>query len=398
MSSRQKLELPVRVVSAPRFLERGVLVRERVGPDPDLVEQARDPHRARCSPSCSPGEETAPRDDLVHGRALLVVHSTSSRVCFGAGKTIEAQASSQSASGSTRRNLVTRRSSARGSRTSDSCRTVSTSCAVGDQPVVEARQPANEVGCPGDRPLRRPALRDQGLAGDAVERVAGDVDQPDRRAHHAAEPGQLARVAAETQAGLLAGLRADHAQLPHLALPSVRNRVRVPGRAPPGRARRVGLRAPEQRVEERAPVEALRDDQPERVDLVRDRDVRVRVEQRPDQAVARARVADEEAEGAQLSEADRAAAAAVDPARPGAVQARELGLRPLVAELPGLGDPFQREDAYLRLLERQAELLDLRLLCHEWIFHDGRRPRLARRASRLVHLRRRRPSSASAFW
>ena len=90
----------------------------------------------------------------------------------------------------------------------------------------------------------------------------------------------------------------------------------------------------------------FRDDQAERVDLVRDRDVRVRVEQRPEQAVARARVADEEAEGAQLSEADRAAAAAVDPARPGAVQARELGLRPLVAELAGLGDPFQREDAH----------------------------------------------------
>ena len=151
-------------------------------------------------------------------------------------------------------------------------------------------------------------------------------------------------------------------------------------------------------MEERPPVEAVPRDQPERVDLVRDRDVRVRVEQRPDQAVAGARVADEEAEGTQLSEADRAAATAVDPARPGAVQARELGLRPLVAELPGLGDPFQRVDALLRLLERLAELVDLRLVCHERIFHDRRRPRPARRATRLVHLRRRRPSSASAFW
>src|SRR4029079_17387033 len=112
-------------------------------------------------------------------------------------------------------------------------------------------------------------------------------------------------------------------------------------------------------------------DQSEHVDLVRDRDVGVRVEQRPDQTVPRARVADEQADRAHLPEPPRPRAAAIDPARPGALDARELRPRPLVAELAGLRDPFQRVDAPLRLLERRAELLDLRLVCPAWIFHHA---------------------------
>jgi hypothetical protein len=39
-----EMELPVRVVGTPGLLERGVLLRERLGAHPDLVEDPRDPH------------------------------------------------------------------------------------------------------------------------------------------------------------------------------------------------------------------------------------------------------------------------------------------------------------------------------------------------------------------
>jgi hypothetical protein len=173
--------------------------------------------------------------------------------------------------------------------------------ARGGEDVVDRPDAAGEVLDCGRE--RETVLGPQDSAGDDVVGVAGDVEEAHRSAHQALESCELRRVSLEPGACSAAHLVADHAEVPGAALPLAGNDVGV-ATAPVASAWMLGLAAGvlDERLEEEPPGEVLLGDEPERVRFVRDRDLRVCVEEGADQAVPGARVADEQAEGVDVRE------------------------------------------------------------------------------------------------
>jgi hypothetical protein len=171
-----------------------------------------------------------------------------------------------------------------------------TSVSLGDEDVVDGPNRLTEVV---DRfQERQTVLADQNPAGDAVVGVAGDVEEAHGRAHVACEPRELRWVSLEPGACSAAHLVADHAESAGAALPLVGDDEGV-ATACVASARVLSLATGvlDEGLEQESAGEVLLDDELERVGFVRDRDLRVRVEQGADQAVSGARVTDEQAEG-----------------------------------------------------------------------------------------------------